>query len=386
MNKTPLFTIILIITVAIIFTTAITCNMCGKPVDINLEENEETETRSDQSQHEPTENQSSADEELPAEEEPPDTDITDDEEDTASTEEIAEEENHPPVIDSVFIGETELPASFPIFVNINSEKIFNVTVSDEDGDMLTYTNDCTCGSVSEIRVNDGEATFGWLSPEEPGHCTITIVVSDSKGAEDIFETTINVIDSSGEDLEAVPLGEEEIEISFSQPAFIDLCGYIIKDTAIWDGIGRVFVGDSSSNKMIKGYLSFDTGMFESLGTAEELLRSFSAELNLTDIYVVNDPDFAENLVIKHFNYGTLDFDDFEVGGTTLATIPTSSIEDTISVDVSDAVLSATAEGRNYFQLKLGLSSSGSNNGIEDGYWIDLEGATITITASGTISP
>ena len=121
---------------------------------------------------------------------------------------------------------------------------------------------------------------------------------------------------------------EEVSISAPMPVYEDLCGFITQDTHVYirGSMGSILVGDAGvrPDKQVKGYLSFD---IRSLSGA----IIDSAQLNISGISISGDPTFADNLVIKVFDYGTLDMGDFAIGGTHLATIPTSDISDHISI-------------------------------------------------------
>ena len=172
---------------------------------------------------------------------------------------------------------------------------------------------------------------------------------------------------------------EEVPLSAPMPVYEDLCGHIVQDTQVYTrgSMGSILVGDAGvrPDKQVKGYLSFDIRSLS--GSIID-----SAQLNISGISISGDPTFADTLVIKVFDYGTLNMEDFAVGGTHLVSIPTSDISDHISVTnhVKDELQKAINAGKDYFQLKLGLSSPSNDNGIIDGYWIDL--SQVMIVYSG----
>jgi hypothetical protein len=92
----------------------------------------------------------------------------------------------------------------------------------------------------------------------------------------------------------------------------------------------------------------------------------SAALDLGSLTHINDPEFAERLDIKAFPYGELGTEDFAVGGTALSSCSTSLYEYSFSNDALKSTLQqAINEDKNYYQLKLGLSSATDGDGLND---------------------
>ena len=94
-----------------------------------------------------------------------------------------------------------------------------------------------------------------------------------------------------------------------------------------------------------------------------------------------DPTFADQLVIKVYDYGsTLSAGAFAEGGTHLATLPTAGLTSiNISGDNLKTLLEqSVSDGKDYFQLKIGLSEYSDNDGQADLFAINLDNATLEV--------
>lgn len=161
------------------------------------------------------------------------------------------------------------------------------------------------------------------------------------------------------------------------PINVDLCGYIIKDEMVVppdtsvSSVGTIFVGDLTSRKTTKGYISFNISDLSSLTDVNILMAS----LSFNGVTIDGDPTFADYLVIKEFDYGTeLVLSDFGFGGNFITQFSTSDPVDSFRFsgdNLLDKLQAAAEYGRNYFQIKLGLSSPNNDDTIRDGYWLDL---------------
>jgi hypothetical protein len=172
--------------------------------------------------------------------------------------------------------------------------------------------------------------------------------------------------------EAIGEGSGEATV-FTPDVNKNLSGYIVSDGTVLTR--TVMIGDSVSNKDIKGYISFDIS---------ELLNSpiVSAELKISNIAAAVDPTFAEQLNIKVYDYGdSLDAGDFAVGGDLLTSIPTTGLTSiNISGDnLKNLIKKSIEAGKNYFQLKMGLSTATDNDNTADLFAINLDSAKLTVT-------
>ena len=204
----------------------------------------------------------------------------------------------------------------------------------------------------------------------------TIVENTEETTADITEeTTEETIseDTETEDTEEVIIGEGSGEgVVFTPAVNKNLSGYIIKDTSVITRV--VMVGDTGSNKETKGYISFDIS---------DLMDSpvVNAELKISDIVAAVDPTFADQLNIKVFDYGdSLDNADFAVGGSSLASFSTSGLTNiNISDDnLKDLIKKSIEADKQYFQIKLGLSTATDNDGTADLFAINLDLVKLTV--------
>ena len=154
----------------------------------------------------------------------------------------------------------------------------------------------------------------------------------------------------------------------------NLSGYVTEDGSVLTR--TVFIGDNTSKKAVKGYISFDV---------RDLLSSpiTSAELNITNIVSTIDEEFARSasLDIKVYYYGdSLDAGDFARGGTDLASLPAKGLT---SINISSTNLKNLLEqcnndNKDYFQLKLGLSRHTDNDDLADMFAINLDAAKLIV--------
>ena len=176
-----------------------------------------------------------------------------------------------------------------------------------------------------------------------------------------------------EETEEEIIGEGSGEgVVFTPSVDKNLSGYIVKGGLVSTRV--VMVGDTGSNKEAKGYISFDIS---------ELLDSpiVSAELKISNIVAAVDPTFADQLNIKYYDYGgSLDSSDFAVGGDFLASIPTAGLT---SINISNnnlknLIKKSIEAGKDYFQLKLGLSTPTDNDDTADMFAINLDNVKLTV--------
>jgi len=363
LDKKNVFLIIAVFLVSVIFSLAAICNGCS----IELEDKEEQvgdgqstdNTQSSLTEGQETQEQQgqgSLQEDSQAEEAVQEQDPGDQE----------ETQNNSPYIATVAIDEVEIDTTEEYRALPSQSLNFYVQAYDDDGDGLAYGASDDLGNIAEVtKIDDNNAGFNWIAPEEPG----------------IYRVMIDVFDTEGAEAGAV------VFISVDGPAFSesnsrtilpvqDLCGFIVEDQSVrmsydpWS-----FVGDSSTGKQIKGYVSFDTSGLTDL-QEEDILE---AVLSL-DLVVVSEYDFADRVDIKALDYGEdLDLEDFAPGGTLIASYPTDVLSYEIS---SDALLNSLKDtigsSKMYFQLKFGMDKKTNGDDKSDGLRIMLDTANIQI--------
>ena len=231
-----------------------------------------------------------------------------------------------------------------------------------------------CNQCSIIPAeNTGEVSAEETTSEEKVSVEETTAKAEETTAmaEETAATEEETIETEATEEEVIGEGSGE-GVVFTPDVDKNLSGYIVKDGAVFTRV--VMVGDTASNKETKGYISFDIS---------ELLNSpvVSAELKISNIVAAVDPTFADQLNIKYKDYGdSLDMGDFAVGGDLLVSIPTAGLT---SINISSNILkdlinkSITA-GKDYFQLKLGLSTPTDNDNTADLFAINLDTTKLTV--------
>lgn len=199
--------------------------------------------------------------------------------------------------------------------------------------------------------------------------TLTATATNSEGS----DTDTITLTWGCEEPEPEPEPEpEEDEATIS--ATPDISGSI-EETGILDPGNYVYMGDTPVDTQVKGYLSFDIS-----GLHGKTVQD--AEINFTSISGHGEPaSLASEIVVKVFNYVRLDASDFRVGGVQLPSIPISAASYTISGDTLKNELQDVLDNevRDYFQLKLGLNATTSNNGNADGVHIECNDAILHIS-------
>lgn len=238
----------------------------------------------------------------------------------------------------------------------STEEVTEETVSEE--------NESVEATTEKDNKEDTSATEEeTIETEEVAEETETIETE----ATEVEETEAEVTEE-----EIIGEGSGEAVV-FTPDVNKNLSGYVISDGSVLTR--TVLIGDSVSNKDIKGYISFDIS---------ELLNSpiVSAELKISNITAAVDPTFAEQLNIKVYDYGdSLDAGDFAVGGDLLTSITTAGLTSiNISGDnLKNLIKKSVEAGKNYFQLKMGLSTATDNDNTADLFAINLDNAKLTVT-------
>jgi len=195
MKKNKLYILSSILIIISLFATAVTCNLCGTPLDISLGDTETTkEEGSPASQREPTETtQASQNTEAPV------------------------EGNNPPVIQEIeWMGlDVEAAKEMGMFEDLPADlsmeeipdNIFSIEAYDEDDNELQYRAYDSLGTNFDVtKIDNNNAEFMWIIPGEVGPYTLTAEVSDGKGGIDSQSVDMNFVEVSDDD-GAVDFGE-----------------------------------------------------------------------------------------------------------------------------------------------------------------------------------
>ena len=340
---------IAVFTIIVFFLVAAVCNLCGIAPSNTTDSKATSESITSAQDSAASGSQSSSSE--TSGQEPQQSD----EEDTEQA------ENHDPVIIRVTADGIELDLAGELRTLINTGINFEVTAQDEDGDTMSYfVSDSNDNNMETEKLDNDNAAFGWVSPGELGLHEIYIRVSDGNGGEAnaTVKVTANVLAEAFEGDGADEPDFSVFEIGPSMPMSGSLSATdILRSADPW-----CFAGDGFENEQIKCYLSFDISSLLGLPGIEVE----SAALDLGSLIHINDPEFAARLDIKAYPYGELGTEDFAVGGTALSSCSTSLYEYSFSSDALKSTLQqAIDEGKNYYQLKLGLSSATDGDGVND---------------------
>jgi len=208
------------------------------------------------------------------------------------------------------------------------EYVVSASVSDPDGDSLSYVWAVNGGSLDSVSGNPVK----WTMPSTAGNFQITVKVDDGKGGTASMTETVEVLDLLGP-----PLAAMEIPIVVMEG------GRMTSDENIW--VGNVYqVGDTSTNLGLRGYVSFDiTGLS---GAIVE-----SAQLDVNHSAILSNCDLFRPLWVTSVNWepGHIANGDFDLSGDPIASFHSpdfSTDTDKLRIYLQNAIDS----GRDRFQL------------------------------------
>ena len=332
MKKNKMYILLAILTAIFLFSFAALCNQCGTTT-------EEEKTGVGEEEETATEEEETVEEEETATEEGETT-----EEETAEEEEeeeeVAEEDRQEPTIE-LEIYQGPIPADGICYYRVQA------TVSGNPAPSVEFSKDDS-GSAwgtkkAQVNLYDPSETY-----------TLVATATNSEGTD-----TDSIIISWGCE---VPEPEPtEVEVEFF--AEVSKCGYIFQDTGAYSGTDIVYIGDTATDKVIKGYLSFDIG---SISALEDItITEVEVEIPGVVIYYGSPWLAGDILNIKVYPYGdTLDLSDYAVGGELVKTFDTSSTLDDFSFSSSklkDELQKAVDISRENFQFKFGLNTHSNNH-------------------------
>ena len=362
MFKKQRFALIAILALIMFFSVAALCNLCG----LNLASTAGSDSSSESiegGQDDATSSNQDTASETSAEE----TEKTD-------QEETQQAQKHDPVIIKVTADDAELDLASELRTLVNTGIKFQVQAQDEDGDEMSYfVSDSNGNNMEIVKLDNDNAAFGWVSPNEMGLHEIYIKVTDSNGGEGnaTVKVTVNVMAHAFEDEDA----EEPAASVFETGPYMSLCGSVFARSVLWGSVPQAIAGDSGENEQIKGYLSFDISSLLTLTGLEVV----GATLDLGNLAHINDPTFAERLDIKAIQYGELGVEDFAVGGTALISCSTGLSQFSFSNDaLKNTLQQVINEDKSYYQVKFGLSSATDSDGMADCLGVNYSEAKLTI--------
>lgn len=259
------------------------------------------------------------------------------------------EENRNPVINDITLSSA----------SIKTGQAYDVTgvASDADGDPLTYKWIVSGGGA----VNDTLNTMKWTTPAAAGSYTITLKVKDGRGGEATQTKTVDV---------------ESVVASLSVPEVIGESGYIEQGGPVHVAGGDmdIFAGDSSTNKMIRGYVSFNTAAL-----AGKTIDSAELTFNLKQTW--GDSGFLGGLWVGVVNWGAepLVPADFDLGGLGLQLFSSAGGGSFICnvAGLKTQLQNAVTAGQSRFQIRIHWSNGVSDlNNNFDGWEYDQTGGVI----------
>ncbi|MBN1374732.1 MAG: PKD domain-containing protein [Dehalococcoidia bacterium] len=251
--------------------------------------------------------------------------------------------NHPPEI-------TSFTAS-PAALQFSSMTTLTVIASDPDGDTMQYKwDDAHAGTLSGVGNK-----VSWTSPSKNGNFTITVIVSDGKGAESRKELIIPVASVSG--VQTINLVEKESGTVTSEGD---------KDTSYYKA------GDDDKNIGYRAFFSFNIFPLMNQEIKEAKLKFIGGK-------VVGDDPFdpitgVGNFQIRHLSWpiGTLPKFNVEAG-------PVQRLElygmnkPLVEVDVTPEITNVVANRLERFQVEATFTKrvTNGNNVAQFLQWTDV---------------
>lgn len=255
---------------------------------------------------------------------------------------------------------------------------FIVIAADRDDDAIDFNLAASHGRLVDItRVAVDSVAFTWLSPANPAgnlealNVIITVAASDPSGATDRQQIRLALLPDVGE------LEPESMEVTITSSAVQTLSGYISAGGLVRTEV--VLVGDNAANEMYKGFLTFNIGLLAEVAP-EDIV---AARIRFVNVNKSGRPEsFATWVDFKEFNYGdSLDLRDFAVGGTLFYRQRAESFGSgtVIQGSLITQIRQAAGDGRNRFQVKIGLDAGTNSNGADDLFQFRPENVELEIT-------
>lgn len=201
--------------------------------------------------------------------------------------------NQNPIIQSVTVSVDPIFMTEPV--------TFTVSASDPDGDPLTYHwifLGPGMGHSGDLPPAGGSSKQ--YTPNTHGVWSLTVVVQDGRGGEAVFEQQYVV--------------NPVVVLNPIQPE----CGWVVDDYIAFHGGLHIYVGETSMNKMTRGFLSFDIADIR-MGTVHKV------ELRMANPTVLGNPEpfktsgvLALGMIFYDYHWGAqrIYLSDYDAGGET----------------------------------------------------------------------
>lgn len=261
----------------------------------------------------------------------------------------SEPANRPPAISGIDFSADELLTG--------SSYTATARASDPDGDPLSYSWQLTGGGflIAESTTNP----MSFTAPAEEGDYQFRVVVRDGRGGEAEYSETVPVI-------LALP-----VELTYSTYPVSSETGHIVKDYEARPS-AIVYAGDDTSNRICRGFISFD---IEPLDGA----RIGDVELRLRNPNVTGDPSFFHGdmgLWVGVVSWGVRPFQlpDYGLTGIGIKAytdydITLCSFSDEDGQKLADELQKAVDDSKDRFQIRLHFAREISNdNNASEGVW------------------
>ncbi len=208
---------------------------------------------------------------------------------------------------------------------VGLEYTVSASVTDLDGDSLTYSWSVTGGSLDNPNLD----TVKWTMPDTAGNYSITLVVNDGNGGQDENTEITEVLAFPTLKLNQIPGGG------------------IIEGGVVAIVYPVAMIGDTWDNRPARGFLNFDISCL----TGKEVL---SAEMKFEQFNTEGDPySIIEKMWVESVYWGTDNIkpEDYDSSGYPLGEydIPTFTCS---SLELRNALNYAIDNGQDRFQIRL----------------------------------
>ena len=234
--------------------------------------------------------------------------------------------NRPPVIASIVVDEDFHYTDETYHVSVNT--------SDPDGDSLSVTWSVNGGSINDIHANP----MNWTTPSGRRRYDITVEVDDGNGGTATLTESVEV-------LPALPPPVAAMDV----PYVASESGYIVKNQeAKGSSVTGAFIGDSSTNRFCRGYMSYDISSLSGVTVTDATIT-----FPVGDTY--GTPSFGIVwLGIVEWGAEPLVISDYNLSGTALQSFSGPSFtcsNQTLKNELQDAI----DDGKSRFQVRIHFS-------------------------------